>query len=609
MTESPQQLLATAAKQLNAGAYQDCLNTCRRLLEKESSNADALFLVARAAPLAGDPGLADRAFRFLLPLKPFREDHWLAYISFLRKYRKLEPAEQCARELVTLVPGSSQAWHRLGLCHFDQEHYEDALAAATQAHELAPARSEGWELAAAALQKAGDLSAAIERCRQGLGKAQRRARLHYALAQLLRQECEFSDAAKAYIAAEKEGFSAPDLYRNLAEALLDSGELGDAMAWARRGVERHKDHAGLHRTLARVRHSSDAPGDPLDSLRAAAEARRGDPALWQTLVELLKRLDREDEASRTLLQARELGCPDTPGILALEALDTHRQGRSQEALEQFDQLLDKTPDNTLVIHAFLELALKARDCERAGRLCERALQIDPFDQVALAYQGTVWRLLGDERESWLLDYDSMVVPVPVQAPQGQTRESFFGDIREILEALHVNQARPIEQSVRGGTQTNGFLFRLKHELLTRLEEQLRASIASAVQRFPADNEHPFWSRRHRSPTRDGLRFAGAWSVRLRGQGFHTNHIHPEGWVSSAFYVHLPPEVRRGDDESGYIQFGQPMKELGLDLSPQRVVKPEIGTLVLFPSYMWHGTVPFESAEPRITVAFDLLPEA
>jgi hypothetical protein len=39
-----------------------------------------------------------------------------------------------------------------------------------------------------------------------------------------------------------------------------------------------------------------------------------------------------------------------------------------------------------------------------------------------------------------------------------------------------------------------------------------------------------------------------------------------------------------------------------------MVRPEVGTLVLFPSYMWHGTVPFTSQQPRLTVAFDLLPQ-
>ncbi|MFZ4748450.1 MAG: putative 2OG-Fe(II) oxygenase, partial [Sphingomonas sp.] len=44
--------------------------------------------------------------------------------------------------------------------------------------------------------------------------------------------------------------------------------------------------------------------------------------------------------------------------------------------------------------------------------------------------------------------------------------------------------------------------------------------------------------------------------------------------------------------------------LGLDLPPRRVVAPLPGKLVLFPSYFWHGTLPFTSAAPRLTVAFD-----
>ena len=68
-------------------------------------------------------------------------------------------------------------------------------------------------------------------------------------------------------------------------------------------------------------------------------------------------------------------------------------------------------------------------------------------------------------------------------------------------------------------------------------------------------------------------------------------------------------VRDADGTEGHIQFGVPMAELGLDLAPRRVIRPAVGSLALFPSYMWHGTVPFNSAQPRITVAFDLQPQA
>jgi len=43
------------------------------------------------------------------------------------------------------------------------------------------------------------------------------------------------------------------------------------------------------------------------------------------------------------------------------------------------------------------------------------------------------------------------------------------------------------------------------------------------------------------------------------------------------------------------------------LSSQHDVRPAVGTLVLFPSYFWHGTVPFSGAPARLTVAFDAVP--
>jgi hypothetical protein len=78
-----------------------------------------------------------------------------------------------------------------------------------------------------------------------------------------------------------------------------------------------------------------------------------------------------------------------------------------------------------------------------------------------------------------------------------------------------------------------------------------------------------------------------------------------GWLSSAFYVALPAAV--ADGHQGWLQFDQPGIRTQPPLGPQRFVRPEPGLLVLFPSYMWHGTVPFSGDEPRLTIAFDLIP--
>jgi len=52
--------------------------------------------------------------------------------------------------------------------------------------------------------------------------------------------------------------------------------------------------------------------------------------------------------------------------------------------------------------------------------------------------------------------------------------------------------------------------------------------------------------------------------------------------------------------------GEPQKELGINLPPFRYIEPRVGQLVLFPSWVWHGTVPFQEGE-RLTTAFDVRP--
>ena len=109
------------------------------------------------------------------------------------------------------------------------------------------------------------------------------------------------------------------------------------------------------------------------------------------------------------------------------------------------------------------------------------------------------------------------------------------------------------------------------------------------------------------PARRGFRFAGSWSSRLGDAGFHVNHVHPEGWISSCYYVGVPHVVKNEKEKQGWIKFGEPSFDTGL--SPRRVLQPVPGRLVLFPSYMWHGTIPFHDASPRMTIAFDAVPRA
>ncbi len=101
--------------------------------------------------------------------------------------------------------------------------------------------------------------------------------------------------------------------------------------------------------------------------------------------------------------------------------------------------------------------------------------------------------------------------------------------------------------------------------------------------------------------------AGSWSVRLSGSGFHVNHIHPDGWMSSCYYVAVPEAVEDETAKQGWIKFGEPAINIALKDAIRRTIRPAPGRLVLFPSYTWHGTVPFHDGAARTTIAFDVVP--
>jgi len=61
-------------------------------------------------------------------------------------------------------------------------------------------------------------------------------------------------------------------------------------------------------------------------------------------------------------------------------------------------------------------------------------------------------------------------------------------------------------------------------------------------------------------------------------------------------------------QQGWIKFGEPSFKASLKTPVRRSIQPQAGRLVLFPSYMWHGTIPFHDAAARTTIAFDVVPK-
>lgn len=393
------------------------------------------------------------------------------------------------------------------------------------------------------------------------------------------------------------------LLHTQARSLVALGEFDRAEAALRAGVSLDPQHVDAHDDLARLvwMRTGDAaqatatmeealrrfPGnDALRAAKAAVLQGAGDPrAAYACFV---PRLEHTQPSPSLLVRA---------GLAALEF-------DPATALDLANRALQAKPSDTPARKLMAAARLGVGDARAALPVCETLLVEEPDDQYLIALQTTAWRLLDDERYERFCDYRNLVVPHVLEVPPPwRNLTDFLGDVRRSLEKLHDALRHPLLfQSLRHGTETTQDLTRNQDPVIRALFASFDAPIRDYMARSGKGTD-PLQRR-----NTGAYRFNGSWSVRLRTSGFHHNHVHPRGWISSACYIDLPDNARDPTSREGVLAFAEPGILTTPSLPPQHEVRPEPGTLVLFPSYFWHGTVPFSGSGTRLTVAFDAVPE-
>ena len=91
---------------------------------------------------------------------------------------------------------------------------------------------------------------------------------------------------------------------------------------------------------------------------------------------------------------------------------------------------------------------------------------------------------------------------------------------------------------------------------------------------------------------------------LKGEGYNTPHIHPAGWLSGVVYLKMPKSIKKNEAGIEFSLHGEDYLVKNRSI-PTKTIVPTIGDLVLFPSSLFHKTIPFKSNEERIVIAFDI----
>lgn len=455
-----------------------------------------------------------------------------------------------------------------------------------------------------ALLQSGDAAAALPLLRAAMQALPGEARVPFRVGTAAFMLGDYESAAEAFRIATAHDPRWIEAWNNLAAALARTPMLDEAVAAARHSLQLDARRLDSWLTLAALLSNRFDPDSIAEGLRAVASVLRAEPRLAKAhqVAGLLWR--KHGDLARAEQHARQsvlLEPTDADSVEALGELLLLRD-QPEEAIQAYRVALAHGVSTTAIGRQLGIALLQAGHVADAIGELSAAVQATPEDQRAIAHLGVALAAAGDSVASERLwGVQRNVHAVRLSVPEGYADEAAFraalaADIRR-----HSQQRwEPAGLAARHAF-LSGDLLADRTPAILGFERCLR----EAIDGFIAGCRHDAGDVFLRAIPRDYL--LHVWATQAAQSGYIDTHIHEESWLSGAYYVELPDAMGDGgEDHAGWIEFGRPF--LGLPVVPEamlRRVRPRPGELLLFPSYLFHRTLPYAGGGERISISFDL----
>lgn len=548
-------LLRQAWSALQRGQPAQARRDCESALRQVPRSFDGWRLLAVATRALGDHAACRGALSRAHALRPDDGGTALDLGSLLLGNGEAGAALPLLRTAKTALPDDPSAAFRYATAAFVVGDFDAAADGFAEAARRKPQWPEAWNNLAAAHGKRQDYPAAIAAARNALRLAPGSAPAHHALAALQSN-------------------------------LFDRDALSEGLRAAERALQLDPQQAETHRIAAILARKLGQADRAEQHARRALQLAPADPGTIDTLGEQLLLNHKPGDAVAVYRAAADRGIA-TPALRRQHGIALLHHGQPGPARDRLLDLLDRHPDDQRAI-AHLGVAESAAGAPQAA--AER---------------------LGLHRHVHAID-----LPTPAGFDRA---DRFHAALADDIRRHSRQRWQPAGLAARQAW-LSGDLLADRTPAILGFEQALRAAIDTFIgecraRRAAGGADRDLFLR---NVPPDSYRLH-VWSTVAAQSGYIDTHIHEESWLSGAYYVQLPPALGggNGDDDSdggsgdcaGWIEFGRPFA--GLPAGPAhavRRVRPQVGTLLLFPSYLFHRTLPYSGEGERISISFDLAAE-
>jgi len=286
--------------------------------------------------------------------------------------------------------------------------------------------------------------------------------------------------------------------------------------------------------------------------------------------------------------------PTAVEAMIAKAETLRSKGQEKESRELYIKAMEKNGLNREqiieIVKPILAVAIEKADMETCRKYLEKTtteIRSD-FRLKAIIYD------LPEELQNEFGDGADLYDPRKLVASKNFIDNlGYLEKIKEqVLSHKSLIKDRP-GKPTRGGKQSHEIMETSNKELKI-LKQELEYALINYANNLPASI---------RPAAHSTFKISG-WAVSLESGGHQLRHSHPEAIASGVLYLSIPTDMYLNeDDKQGSLYFSSGARKPG---EGSMYIKATMGKLVMFPSYMPHETIPFQSKQDRICLAVNLI---
>jgi len=509
----------------------------------------------------------------------------------LKEVGRVTESEVNFAKAIDLKPDFAEAHNNLGITHQELNRLDEAEARLRQAVRLKPNFAEAQNNLGFTLASRGKLDEAEQSCRRGILINAKHARAYFILGTTLKKlgrlvEAEANDR-KAIIF--RPGYA--DAYNNLGLLLRELNNPDGAEVNLKYAIilnpflpEAHNNLGVTLQELGQLSGAERSLGLAIALQPELAEAHNN-------LGVTLKARGRVVEAEQRYKQALVLDPQYSEAAFKLGIL-LFECGRYKEAAKQFEATNHENSSLYSIRCSYL-LDSEYVFLEKLNLLKGP----DAVNAVVGSLVNCINIRRGTRRSNPFCS-DPLLYVITTHLPSLYNFEKVFGTpARRVL--LDEEQGLKDQGHLTNGKQTAGNIFSRKEFREAGTENIIRCEIDKYKKSF-RDSREGFinqWPERYE---------LFGWLIEMKNGGNLSAHMHDSGWITGSVYINVPAKSNANSGDL-VLCVGDEENSVGENSGDEKIINTTTGRLCLFPSSLRHYTVPFQSLENRVVLAFDVIP--